>query len=129
MLEAIFAAGMAPRVEGALFAYGDTLYIPGGFRPTDEVMAHEEVHSRQHANFEGKEDAWWNRYLTDQYFRVNQECEAYAVQYEAFSEKVRDRNRRALYLDFLAGQLSGPMYGNVIERGVAMKMIREKARI
>lgn len=127
ILQAILDAGMAPRLEYAAFCYGDELYIPGGWTPSEDLMAHEQTHSFQHADTEGGPDAWWERYIDDQYFRIAQEAEAYAVQYRFVARKGGSRDRLAKYIYDLSAQLAGPMYGNVIGQRAAMKMIREKA--
>lgn len=127
MLQAIQDAGMAPRLEYAAFCYGDELYIPGKWEPSEELLRHEAEHSEQQRNTEGGKDAWWERYIDDQYFRIEQEAQAYACQYDLYRTRVTDRNAQARYLFQLAGQLSGPMYGNVIPQGAAQKLIRDKA--
>ena len=120
---------MAPRLEYAAFSYGDSLYIPGTWTPSEELLEHEETHADQHRAFDGGPDAWWGRYIGDQYFRVEQEAQAYANQYVYYASRVKSREDRARYLYALAGQLSGPMYGNVISQSAATKLIREKARL
>lgn len=122
--DAIVNAGMHPHAH-VLYTYGDALYIPSGIEPSAEVMAHEKWHSHQQLNVEGGPDAWWERYLDDPYFRMQQEAEAYAVQYNAFCNKVKDRNQQARYMFAIAAQLSGPLYGNIISQSSAMKLIRE----
>lgn len=122
-LDAILNAGMAPRLEYALFAYGDTLFIPGGFTPSPEVLKHEELHGIRQMQCVGGPDAWWERYLDDQYFRIAEEAEAYACQYECFCGKHRDRNLRARYLHDMSAQLASPLYGRVISAQDARRLI------
>lgn len=124
IFDAIVQAGMQPHGH-VLYTYGDELYIPSGLTPSDEIMAHEKWHSKQQLGIEGGRDAWWERYLEDPYFRMQQEAEAYAVQYNAYCNKVQDRNHRARYLHAIALQLSSPLYGKIISHSAATKLIRE----
>lgn len=131
ILDAIIAAGMHPH-SGTLFAYGDELYIPSGLTPPPEILAHEKIHQKQQMSYgsvesdgaiEGR-DAWWGRYLADPLFRIQQEAEAYAEQYRHYCKIVKDRNAHARYMFYVAGQLSGPMYGGIINHGAATKLIK-----
>jgi len=123
--DSVIAAGMRPDETRVIFTYGDKIYNPGGTEISEDVMEHEETHSEQ----QGLDpDAWWARYLTDPIFRIAQESEAYAKQYDFMCARVRDRNRRNQFLIYLAGQLSGPMYGNVIDGNGAIKMIKSKSK-
>ena len=121
--EDIQEAGMCPDPLNALFTYGDTIYAPGGSEVNWHLMAHEEVHERQ----QGKDPkAWWDRYINDHIFRVAQEAEAYARQYEAICDVLKDRNRRNKTLLDLSRILSGPLYGNVVSKSGAMSLIKSK---
>lgn len=123
--EDVLAAGLNPNLRHVMFAYGDILYVPGGFTPIPEMMAHEMTHGRQQEAYTGGKDAWWGRYLGDVYFRMEQEAEAYANQYKAFCKLQRDRNARCRYLLHISGDLAGALYGNVINRAAAHKLIQK----
>lgn len=120
--EDIISAGMAP-TDGAIYAYGDTIYNPSGGMIPDHTIAHEETHGRQQGD---DVDGWWARYLDDQYFRIEQECEAYAYQFKFFCQTVKDRNQRDKILRNMATILSSPTYGKVIGSGMAYEMIKNK---
>lgn len=121
-----------------VWTYGDTLYNPGDIYVPDHLMAHEQTHSvQQDKYFEeaadaytvtaaGK-DAWWKRYLADPEFRLEQELQAYAVQYAFFCEHKRDRNERFRFALQLARSLSGPLYQLPITLSDARKAIQETA--
>lgn len=126
MLDMIIAAGMRPIVEKTCFTYGDTLYNPGKLpNLPPEYMRHEETHSVQ----QGKSpDGWWQRYLVDPYFRIDQEAEAFAVQYLFYKTYInRDRNAGARALFQLAGLLASPTYGSIIGHQAAQRMIQSYA--
>lgn len=55
-------------------------------------------------------DAWWKRYLTVPRFRLEQEAQAYGVEYAFYCSRVKDRNFRARFLMQKVQQLSGPLY-------------------
>lgn len=118
--QAIIDAGMNPH-EGVIYTYGDAIYNPNGIELPDHLIKHEETHSRQQRS---DVDAWWGRYLIDPYFRIDQEVEAYAVQYKFICQTMKDRNQRARVLTDFARTLSGPLYGNIIGHQAAFKMIK-----
>ena len=122
----IIAAGMHPKKETAIITYGDTIYVPSGASLPDHLVEHEGTHSEQQGS---QPDEWWGRYLTDPYFRVDQEAEAYANQFSYFCARMKDRNIRAKFLYILAGHLSGKLYGEVIDRMAATKMIKERSGV
>jgi hypothetical protein len=122
--EDVLTAGLKPNLRYVMFAYGDVLYVPGGFQPFPEMMAHEMTHSRQQEAYNGGKDAWWGRYLGDVYFRMDQEAEAYANQYKAYCKQHKDRNVRVRYLLGISGDLAGALYGNVINRAAAHQLIQ-----
>lgn len=101
------------KIEGRntiVFTYGDTLYIPSGNRPDKPLMRHEETHARQQLAM-GIE-SWWARYLADSDFRFMQELEAYRNQYRSMAELPFEN--RIGYLNHIATDLAGPMYGDLM---------------
>jgi hypothetical protein len=103
-----------------VFAYGDTLYNPGGFDIPDDLMAHEETHERQQKELGPQ--AWWDRYLGDREFRLMQEAEAYRNQYLFVKGKYSRQVRRKLLQD-MAKNLSSKLYGNIISKKEAEYLI------
>lgn len=118
----ILNSGMHPH-EGVIYTYGDTIYNPSGTEISDHLLEHEEVHHKQQGSDPGK---WWDRYLNDQYFRIEQEAEAYAHQYDYLCKRIKDRNQRARILFDLARILSSSLYGSVIGQVSAMGHIKSK---
>lgn len=82
------------------FTYGSTIYNPSGNEIKDDLLIHEQVHEKQQTNPE----EWWDRYLIDKDFRLEQELEAYATQYNWIKERENDVISK-LYLEFFAKQL------------------------
>lgn len=125
ILQKILDAGMHP-TQHVIFTYGDTIYNPYNVPLTADLVEHEEVHCKQ----QGKDpEGWWTRYIDDPLFRVEEEVEAYAVQYTYICTQVRDRNRRHLVLRDLARSLSSPIYGSVISPSSAYNLIKQRAKV
>lgn len=111
--EAFDLSGLNP-----VFTYGDTLYNPGGDDIMPHLMAHEMVHQRQQgANPKG----WWQRYLSDEDYRLRQEVEAYRVQWKAAKNMPRPSRRRLFRA--ITEDLSGKMYGNLVDLEKAKYLI------
>lgn len=109
---------------GTIFTYGDTIYNPFNVELTQDLIVHEEVHMAQQNNDPTVAKLWWQRYMADPAFRLQQEVEAYGAQYRFICWTVKDRNAQARQLFQLAGFLSGPMYGSVTSQREAMSAIR-----
>ncbi len=108
---------------GAIFCYGDTIYnAPKDLRP--DLIVHEEVHSKQQGQYP---QAWWYKYLTDRYFRLDQELEAYSTQYKFVKKYLNNRLLKAALSD-MARALSSEIYGSIIEYKQAESKIRNLAK-
>ncbi len=116
--------------EYVIFTYGGVIYQPGsGVIPLD-LMVHEETHEIQQMNFKSP-DEWWDKYLDDEKFRLDQEVEAYRRQYEFYKDskctkpggKIREVRLRKFLLK-VARDLSGPIYGNLVPMSEAKKLIK-----
>jgi hypothetical protein len=122
-------------VEQAIFCYGEIVHNPFGAKMTRDLEIHEAVHSEQ----QGEDpETWWDRYISDPLFRLEQEIQAYGLQlYHLKTTKViaKDENGREVeifrparvikwYLEMIAKTLSGPLYGNVIDYHKAHTRIR-----
>lgn len=107
-----------------VFTYGDTVYAPSGIDLSPDLEAHEQVHIGRQSN----PDEWWSKYLTDVQFRLDEELAAYRVQYGYALEHYSRANRRLL-LTHISKDLSGAMYGKLITRKEAIKLITEGRKI
>ena len=106
-----------------VYTYGNKLYVPGGDRISldPHLMIHEETHVAQQAEIGVKE--WWKKYLADPDFRFIQEVEAYRNQYSSMG--VLPLKQRFAYLDHIATDLSGPMYGDMLSKENAVRVITD----
>jgi hypothetical protein len=113
--------------HNAVFAYGDKIYNPLKLDLQPHVIIHEQVHSVQQAAIGGPE-AWWGKYLVDKDFRLVQEVEAYAKQYQ-FARKQINNEGAKRFLHEIASELSGSLYGNIVDYYEAHSLIRHKIKV
>lgn len=114
-----------PIYPQVVYTYGDTLYNPSKAFISDHLMIHEEVHAKQQGN---DPDDWWNKYIKDRSFRLDQELEAYRTQYQFICKHIKDRNKRMPFLWGIANTLSSPLYGNLVNKQKAIKLIQNGKR-
>ena len=119
----ILQAGMQPS-DNVIYAYGNVIYNPSGKNITPDLIVHEKTHCRQQGN---DPNDWWDRYLDDGIFRIQQEVEAYANQYNFICKIQKDKNKRNKILRNMAIILSSITYGSIIGSSAAYKMIKNKA--
>lgn len=107
-----------------IIAYGDKIYAP---EPLPGYMiAHELVHCERQGFTKKGADAWWEKYFVDPKFRLAEEIPAYQAQYQEFLKLYKDRNTRTRFTSILATQLSGDLYGHLIDYISAWKVITDK---
>ncbi len=107
--------------RGIAICYGEKIYCK--YKLTDDVLAHELVHVRQQKEI-GR-DIWWDKYLEDAQFRLEQELEAYGTQVKYIREHTErtTRNQRRMMIDRIADTLSGELYGHMISYEQAKKFL------
>lgn len=108
--------------DNTIYTYGNKIYNPKDNDIDLALMAHEQTHSIQQEELGVKD--WWSKYLVDKEFRLKQEVQAYQVQYRYYCKDVKDRNRRYRFLDRIASDLSSEIYGNIISKSEALKIIK-----
>lgn len=109
--------------NNVVFTYGDTIYNPYNGAIEDHLDVHESVHMQQ--QFAIGVETWWDKYLSDTKFRLEQEVEAYSEQYRFVSKVYGLEPARGLLRD-IATDLSSAMYGNILDRKQARKAIIKK---
>lgn len=121
--------------EQAVFCYGEVVHNPFNANVTRDLEVHEAVHCKQQGDDPEK---WWDRYIADPNFRLEQEISAYGLQlYHLKNETVmltddkgkhveghRPNRLITWYLEMIAKTLSGPLYGNIIGYHQAHTRIR-----
>ncbi len=107
--------------KGTVIAVGDTIYAKDDM--PQSLIVHEVTHLEQQKKI-GVEK-WWNQYLNDGKFRLDQELEAYRAQAQHI--KNDPKTSRQVYrstVSWLAKGLSGSMYGNIISYEEALRLIK-----
>jgi hypothetical protein len=113
--EAIQEAFPLAAETGVMFCFGDYIYAPGRTDVEDRFHAHERVHSIQQGE---NPSLWWERYLADPVFRLEQEIPAHKAEYECeILGMSRQKRRRALRE--ISAKLASPLYGRMISIGKA----------
>lgn len=116
-IDAVFKVRFKP----VIFCWGHTIYNPMNIEITDELIAHERVHSARQERT-GIEP-WWKRYLVDVEFRLDEELPAHKAEYQHYCRYHPDRNARARFLEYTAQRLAGPLYGGLISTMKAKRAI------
>lgn len=114
------------------FPWGDTLYNPKGGEIPADILFHEIVHQRQQGDSPEK---WWNQYIYNKDFRLEQEIEAYASQLN-WLKNLKDKKGKHLIpskaiteaLDEMASNLSSPLYNVNVSFNEAKTIIRKRAK-
>lgn len=106
-----------------VFTFGEQIYNPYGRPIPQHLIVHEATHSVQQELFKEGIAGWWDKYLIDAQFRLEQEIQAYQKQFKYIKETMsRELNRR--WLTMLARDLSSPMYGNMVNFNQAKELIK-----
>ncbi len=127
LCEMIMNAGMRFHPDRTIFTYGNTIYNPANLVLSADLIVHEETHMRQQEAMGA--ESWWGRYLQEPLFRIQQEAEAYGVQWKYLCTKKKGRVRQLQLLATLAQTLAGPMYGEQITAEGAAKLIQSYAKL
>lgn len=107
-----------------VFTYGENIYNPQNHNLPPDFMVHENTHVER----QSKPAEWWDKYLTDVQFRLDEELAAYRAQYKYAVDHYSRAQRRAL-LTAITKDLSGSMYGKLVTRKEAIQLITEGAKI
>jgi len=107
-----------------VFTFGNIIYNPSKVEIGPEIIAHEEVHKAQQEEVGGPEK-WWDKFLKDKEFRLQQELAAYRTQYK-FVDSLEhiSRKQKDNFLDQISFMLAGKMYGNLMTHPQAKSKIR-----
>ena len=111
----------AAAMRGTIFTYGEIVYVNGDPTLNTQLKAHEAVHIDQQRRAGGP-DHWWDRYLEDATYRLEQELVAHRAEYRTLKHLV-DRNTAARGLEFIAQRLASPLYGGIVRPQEAKRLI------
>ncbi len=105
--------------RGVIMTYGDTAYCSKKLG-RDEIV-HEEVHFEQQKKWTPA--VWWEKYLSDDAFRLEQELEAYKRQFRFMDKNYNNKEWIAMAKTFHIKALCSPQYGSVISEAEARKAL------
>lgn len=117
-INAVFPSASNP---GVIFTWGSVIFNPSGGKVTRELVAHEEIHAERQGTTESDIIDWWNRYLVDPGFRLDEELPAHQAEYRAYCR--RHGSGREKYLAHVASRLSGPLYGGLVNLREAKNLV------
>jgi len=110
------------KTKGILITYGD-LYNPDGVKLSTDEWIHERTHAEQQKKI--GLDKYWEMYVNDENFRLEQELLAYRNQYKYVVENYSGVLQKKI-LEVISKTLSSPLYGSLISERKAKKLIYEK---
>ena len=105
--------------DDVIIAYGDKIFCPAKGMSKD-LLAHELTHCQRQGMNERQAERWWDRYLTDIDFRLNEELFAFQAQFDFCKKAYKDRNKLAKIKFMLASELVSSRYGGIIKHSEAM---------
>src|SRR4051812_39011441 len=76
---------------GVIFTYGQTIYNPSAVSISPALKCHESVHAQRQGSNEEEIRAWWERYLKEPMFRLEEELLAHRAEYRSFKGWTKDR--------------------------------------
>lgn len=114
--------------QGILYAWGDRIYNPSGVKIPPSLLAHEELHGKRQLYIKTRDwektiRNWWEKYLTDPEFRLNEEVLAHRVEAADFISWAHTDVTYSNYLNMMAERLSSPLYGSLVSKDRAMRLI------
>jgi hypothetical protein len=95
---------------GMIFTFGNDVFVPDGQPLSRELQAHESVHVKRQTTDRSAIESWWERYITDPAFRLQEELPAHRAEYREFCNNHKDGNRRIRFLHAIGERLAGPIY-------------------
>ena len=104
--------------RGTVFTYYPNIHTYRGDM-SDDLYIHELTHIAQQKDIGA--EIWWEKYLADDQFRLEQEIEAYQNQW-VFAIENYNRAYRKILRKHIVECLSGKMYGNIISKQEAEKL-------
>lgn len=118
------------RGKPVIFCYGDAIFNPMRVAVGPDLVAHERVHSMRQLAHPGGVSYWWDRYIADNRFRLEEEIPAHRAEYQYWAQRADAdrpvkgfRSAREFHELQIAQRLSGPLYGGLISLSQAKALI------
>jgi hypothetical protein len=122
------------RGKPVIFAWGRKIFVPtGDLNISTALIAHEGVHGSRQLSYsmcsnlteEERIELWWRRYIADIDFRREEEVLAHQAEYRHLCDHAGGRNQRRRHLSIIATKLSHPLYGPVMNKATARKVLQD----
>lgn len=122
------------RGKPILFSWGRSIFIPtGSLDVSPALMAHEGIHGARQLAYvretsftdEQRIELWWRRYIIDIDFRCAEEVLAHRAEYRHLCDHAGGRNQRRRHLSIIATKLSHPLYGPMMNKASARKVLTD----
>jgi hypothetical protein len=112
--------------RGVIFTVGGQLFNPDNIYIDPPLLAHEQVHStRQLAT--GDVPTWWDQYQVNKEFRFAEELVAHQEEWRVIRGTMSSRQQRRQALGYITSRLSGSLYGNLVTKTEAKRLITRGA--
>ena len=85
------------REKPVLYCFGDAIFNPMQIEVPPFLIAHESVHCERQGD---QIEEWWDRYLADPAFRLQEELPAHAAEYACLRAHAPSRPARRAALAF-----------------------------
>jgi len=105
--------------KGVIITYGDTVYCK--WKIKEPKITHEKVHIKQQK--EMGVEKWWDKYIKDKEFRLDQELEAYKAEVEWIKDNVKGFVLKDKMIAKVIMDLSSDMYGGIIKFNEAKELL------
>lgn len=105
--------------KGIIIAYNGKIYCK--FNPPPQKIYHESIHLNEQEKL-GNE-IWWEMYITNDKFRLDEELKAYRAEVRFIRKAIKNRNDAFEMIRRIAHDLSSQIYGNIISKDEALKLI------
>lgn len=113
------------KASGVVFCYGEVVYSPSSETLPEAILCHERVHSDRMLELPGGPEEWWDKYLSDQGFRFEEELLAHVIEYEFLAKLSPSRTNRRLFLKHVSEKLSSEIYGPMCNKAQAKAAIKQ----
>lgn len=123
----LVAAFPAAKKSSTIFTYAPDIYVSGKPELSPALNVHEHVHLVRQQSYTGGPEAWWDRYIVDRIFRLEEELVAHIAEYQHLIEfGSRDERRKALKV--VARRLSSTLYNLNISTKQAERLIQNEKK-
>jgi hypothetical protein len=125
------------RGKPVLISWGRLICVPtGSLDISPALMVHEQTHGDRQLFYcppgagirlvEAERIVlWWQRYIADIDFRRDEEVLAHRAEYRHLCDHAGGRNQRRRHLSILATKLSHPLYGPMMNKAAARKVLED----